>query len=390
MADLIVGGETSPSDVSERVGRASAETLAEWQKMEGVRGSVDDFAPELQVSFAMCKDRDYRPGDKPGEDMFLVDKKTGLTGVFDGLGGEGGGDRASAKAAVEAPRRYEEALAEVRRMSGADLARATSEAIERQAALGHPSVRGALIAGGQKMWDAMPSALKPEALALYRSVDRLSDDVRQTSGMTTLTLGKTVALPGGRMFEVVVNVGDSGAFKVRADGSAYELTDEDSALDGVLSAGLLTPEEAKNPDHKVRVGPNKEVTVSYLRRAMHQALGGIVASPRLSVVEIRPGEKVVYATDGVRDIRAFETDGHFDPAKAAAKMFDSHERNPASALAEAAVDVERGEKDAWGIESARAEIAGTKPDVSKKPKQDEKTVLVKERLADVADLESTT
>lgn len=380
--DLIFEEEPDASDVSGKVERASAETRGEWQKMEQVKGRIEAFDDkgELSVHFDMRKDQDKRPGDEPGEDMFLADKKTGLTGVFDGLGGEGGGDKASAKAAEMAPTRYEEVLALLKK-DPKQLEALGSAMIEKQAGLAHPSMRDRMVEAGKKMWSSLPDALKVQMVALYETVGKLNGDVRATKGLTTLTLGKTVELPDGRMFEVVANVGDSGAFKVRADGSASELTQEDSTLDQALSMGLLTPEEAQDPDHLVTLPGGAKAPVSKLRAGMYQALGGELDSPRISVTEIRPGEKVVYVTDGVRDIRAFESDGHFDAAKAAEALAAEDGENLASALAGKSTDIERQQKTDWGLEKARAELAGKAPDKRKRPKEDEKTVLVKERRA---------
>ncbi len=370
------------SDVSGDIERADSRTREEWQKMEEVRGRIEDFGENVRVHFDMRKDLEKRPGDEPGEDMFLAHKETGLTGVFDGLGGEGKGNLASAKAAEMAPQRYVEARAGVFKDAGS-LERMGQDMISKQADLAHSSERASLIEAGQRMWKATPDALKKEMLALYRAVELLNADVAKTGGKTTLTLGKTVAI-NGRSYEIVVNVGDSGAFKVRADGTARELTEEDSALDQALSMGLLKPEEAKNPDHVVAIGSSK-IPVAKLRAGMYQALGGEIASPRVSVTEIRPGEKVVYLTDGVRDIPAFETDGRFDPAKAAESFSGQDGENLASILAGKSVAIERAQKTAWGIEAARAEINGTNPS-AKKPKQDEKTVLVKEMIEDLSHL----
>lgn len=377
-------------DVSGEAAEPTPERRSKWQGMELVRGEIEDFGPDLAVQFEMRKDLDKRPGDQPGEDMFLADRKTGLTGVLDGLGGEGSGDKASAAAAETMPSAYEAAKAELlktQKSSREGFQKEFQAFLDGQVAFEHPSERNAkkkeILAKG---W---PPEVHLEAMALRKAVLAAHEAVKETKGLTTLTVGKTIELPDGRAFEVIVNSGDSGAFKIGEDGSVEELTKEDSVIDLLIANGMLTPEEAEDPNHKVAGR-----TVREYRAKMFQALGmdegkvGAPFQPRVSVTELKPGEKIVYLSDGIRDLEKFQSEGRFDAGKAAEvlKAADGAE-NLASALVGDAARTERQLKDAWNAEQARAKIEGREPDLRLKPKEDEKSVLVKERLMQAEELQ---
>ncbi len=336
---------------------------AKMQKQERVSGEVDDFGDDLIVGYAMGKDMGKRPGETPGEDMFLADKETGLTGVFDGLGGEGAGDKAAATAAERMPDLYKDVRERTADMFGNKLLseKMKKELFESQASLEHPTLRQAATGHLEKMWSGLPDEVRQEMIVLFKTARALSEEVAATKGYSTMTVGKSVLSPDGKMYEVAANIGDSGGLKIREDGTAVEITKEDSSLDEAIAAGLLTPEEAKNPKHEVKASngepiidprTNKPVTVSLLRRGMYQALGKKNIVPRITVTLVRPGEKIVYLTDGARD-EIVDADGNFDAA-AAAKLT---------------------KPEVSTVENAKRLLEAA----AKGPKKDEITVLVKER-----------
>jgi serine/threonine protein phosphatase PrpC len=340
--------------LSKKAPESAGDRTKRFQSMEKISGKMEDFGEELSVEVAMGKDMEKRPGSERGEDMYLADKETGLTGVFDGLGGEGNGADASGMAAQFAPSLYK-----VMRKSteqARDLGAEMRAVIDGQGSFEHPDDVAKFIEGLAKLWEALDPALKQEVVALFKTVQKLGEKVAETGGMTTVTLGRTVSLPDGRMFEVIANIGDSGAMKIDAEGNAADVTKEDSTVDQAISMGMLTREQAADPNHLVKVG-SKEVPVSKLRRGMYQALGmkGQVPVPRMSIVEIKPGDKMVYATDGIRDEISDEY-GNFDAKKAAAAMGEG------------------------GAELLMREA-------EKGTKKDEKTVLIKERFATAEVLE---
>ncbi len=204
------------------------------------------------------------------------------------------------------------------------------------------------------MWAQLPKEVKMEMLSLFASVRALGQETRNTGGKSTITVGKSVRLPDGRMFEVMANVGDGGAMKLREDGTARDITKEDSAIDAMLQAGFLTPEQAKGPDFQIPLPGGKKMTVKDARRQMYQALGAKdEITPRITVDLVRPGEKIVYMTDGLRD-EFTDAAGTFDAAKASA-YFDAGK-------------------------SAKENAVRLNGEAAKGPKHDDKAVLIKERL----------
>lgn len=318
---------------------------------------MKNFSPEIDVEVAMSKDTGKRPGDQRGEDMFLADARTGLTGVFDGLGQgreggteEGRGADASGLAAFAAPALYEVIGGHFQKPE--EVRSGLQKVIAEQGTLEHPAKKAATEANLAKEWSRHDPLVQKEIVTLFLTLRKLSDRVKDTKGLTTATLGKSVTLSDGRMFEIIGNIGDSGATKIGADGRAENITKEDSVLDYLLSKGMLTPEQAA--DSQFEFAPMKK-SVKKLKTMMYQALGNpeTPVVPRMTVVELKPGDEIVYASDGVRD--EFSDANHdFDAKKAAAILG----RKGASAETLVAAAEKEGQAD----------------------KKDEKTVLRKKRL----------
>ncbi len=334
------------------------ERMRHQQSIGKYAEKMDEFAPGIDVEVAMSKDFRKRPGTERGEDMFVADMETGLTGVFDGLGQgrEGGteqgrGADASETAAFAAPSLYTVLRKNIEASKG--VAIGIKEAAREQSALEHPSVAGKMAAGLAAEWLALDPAVQKEILTIQQTVKKLSERVKDTGGLSTATLGKTVELPNGRKFEVIANVGDSGVMRVDADGLADLVTKPDSVLDFLLSKGIITPDQAKDPSFRVEKMGGK--TVKNLKTAMYQALGNpdTPVIPRITVIELKPGDEISYFTDGVID-EFMDADGDFDTGRAAEIL------SKKGATAETLVD-------------AAAKEGGA-------DKQDEKTVLRK-RLA---------
>lgn len=350
--------ELSPEDFIE-TNEVPLETRAEWQKQESVEESLDDFSETLSVAYEMRKDMKKRPGETPGEDMILADRETGLTGVFDGLGGEGSGDKASATAAYVMPEIYKQQAAEM--AYNADITKYRDEFFAGQKNLEHPALHDFADQKMKQMWGNLPDKVQRTLLALYTTAKGVNGEVVKTGGLTTMTVGKTVEMPDGRAYEITASIGDSGAIKLREDGSVSELTVEDSSLSDAVAAGFISPEEAKNPDHVVKMHgkevtdpkTGKPLTVKLLRRGMSQALGQKGIEPHMTVNLVREGESVVYMSDGLRD-EILGDDGFFDPEKAASVMAPNS--SP--------------------LEKAKA----LNTEASKGTKGDEKSIVVKERL----------
>lgn len=337
-----------------------AERMKEQQAIKMYSESWNDFRDDLSVGVMMGKDEGKRPGAERGEDMFLADKETGLTGVFDGLGGEGekgSGANASGISALFAPSLYKIVSGAAEKLPASKLNDELSKVADGQASFEHPSEVAAKKKEIGGAWAKQPVEIQREIVTLYKTVQKLSEKTGETKGMTTVTLGKTVKLADGRMYEIVANVGDSGATRVDAEGRAHDITNEDSAVDQAVSMGFLTRKQSEDPNFNVVLPGGTTRTVAQLRRAMYQALGmpGTIVVPRISVIEMRPGDKIVYATDGIRDEIA-DAGGNFDAKRAA--------------------DILNGR----GAEALMNEAADGK-------KKDERTILIKERYLSVDSVE---
>lgn len=295
----------------------------DWQKREKFSGEIEDFDDDVVVGFEMRKGEKRKPAEI-GEDMVLVDKKTKVTGVFDGLGGEGKGDKASAYAAERFPALFEGVQERIKQETAADRAARIDAFMRGQASLEHPSMKEKALEMQQVMWEKAPREVQDVMLTFFEATRALDEEVAKTGGKTTVTIGRSVRV-GDKVYEVVANVGDSGVMKVREDGSARSLIEEDSMLRRLVIEGLMTPEQARDPKYIFSFAGQK-MTIPDLRRKMDQAVGMYHvedervrrATPRITAHEIRPGESVVYMTDGLRD--EMETEGEFDPAEAAQVM----------------------------------------------------------------------
>jgi len=108
----------------------------------------------------------------------------------------------------------------------------------------------------------------------------------ETGGMgTTLT---AVALHGDY---VVANIGDSRTYLLR-DGELRRLTRDDSYLQELLDAGVVTPEAA-------RAHPQRNIVTN----ALDGAPGRV---PAITRVEARAGDRLLLCSDGVSDVLPHE------------------------------------------------------------------------------------
>ena len=153
--------------------------------------------------------------------------------------------------------------------------------------------------------------------ALVRAVAEGNDRIAfltecrpETAGMgTTLT---AVALHGDY---VVVNIGDSRTYLLR-DGDLRRLTRDDSYLQELLDAGLVSPEAA-------RAHPRRNVVTS----ALDGAPGRI---PAIAHVPARAGDRLLLCSDGLSDA--------LEEARIAALLAEPDAARAADALVRAALD----------------------------------------------------
>lgn len=357
------------------------------QKLERYAASYEDLSPGVSASFEMRKKRE-RGEKERGGDCYLADPDTGLFGVLDGLGGgakvegqPGLDAQASAMAAHMMPKAYESVRAEIGKdspspadveaylydqvMCDPDLLRLAirAEAGGKDAERFETAKRAAM-AEARGQWAALPKEVQAEAVALSRAVKevnaalptRLRTQEQQKTGKTTLTAGKIVEV-GGKAYAVVVNVGDGAAVKVRRDGSARMMTQEDSLWryfrdamrfkdkDGVLKpitpdlppdTPLFMPNGSPFPDSE----NGGQLTLKGSKRVVSKAVGQGEAPdapdyekfrPRTIVELVRPGEKLVFMTDGAADTLV-DDKGETDPGKVGALLAGQKDMSQAAKL----------------------------------------------------------
>jgi protein phosphatase len=141
-----------------------------------------------------------------------------------------------------------------------------------------------VLAGLEKSWvdGSLDEAL---ARTVADANDRIAFFVEcrpETAGMgTTLT---AVALHGDY---VVANIGDSRTYLLR-DGELRRLTRDDSYLQELLDAGVVTPEAARTHPHR-----------NLVTAALDGAPGRV---PTITRVPARAGDRLLLCSDGVSDV----------------------------------------------------------------------------------------
>lgn len=196
------------------------------------------------------------------EDAYFIDQASGTAAVFDGLGGE----KEGAKASHEASR---------------------------------------FIAGALRAYDRELPSLQAEAV-LYQAIrdahDHLISQNNRGERATTVTIAKIIeAKVFGNPEAVIAHVGDSRAYSFR-EGRLRYLTLDHSLL-------LKDPEQARSV--QTHLGEVTELTgLSDLERKMFEkrhmlaaALGQAERPPTvaLKTVKLKRGDQIILTTDGIHD-----------------------------------------------------------------------------------------
>ncbi|MCI0479417.1 protein phosphatase 2C domain-containing protein [Candidatus Uhrbacteria bacterium] len=253
-------------------------------RIEGFKG--------LEVAATLEKKRDAvgEKGSRNG-DAILVDPTSGLLGVFDGLGGEKYADLASATASRMTKVSWDRSLA-----SWTGDTRAIDETFRE-----NDSDEGA-----EDILRGDPDFLR-KAHALVVSLLRAHAAVKATGGMTTACVGCVHEQTDGTRWLLTASVGDSGAFIRHDDGTLERASREDSNLDRLKDIrGLQLPllyrmkAEPYRPFEIPRV-PHATTFID-LTNEVPDPLGteGVIY-PKMVLKRLRPGDDVLFCTDGVID-----------------------------------------------------------------------------------------
>ncbi len=256
----------------------------------------------LEVAGTMEK-KEIRKGKAEAfnEDNVLFDPETGLIGAMDGAGGMGGRPDLAAKAAErKIPEQYKQLLKESPSGSGlqAELVSAMMKRLQ-----GTPDQLKAVTENIENMLSLDPMIGK-KAYALIEAFKRSNDAVKETKGSTMAIVANIHKAKDGNQYAIIVNSGDTGAFKRRNDGSAESLVPEDSLLSYMKDKGLISEQKLAemkaSPDTKHAFG-KLEMSYKELMRTATGGLGQGEPTPSLSIRLMRPGEELYLATDGLID-----------------------------------------------------------------------------------------
>jgi len=321
----------------------SREDMENLQLKPGEVIPLKDFQEDVEVT-ALIGKGEKRGGDERGQDMVIADRETSLVGVLDGAGGMGNGDAASVAAALAIPKHYKEEMMSYAYLTDVD--KHKDGFIDSQTVFASQEEKGAESKRLSEMWDNAPLEVRKEMLALRDSVKAANKEVRESGGVATITVGKTVETSDGSRYEVVANAGDCGAFVRKTDGSVVELTKEDSFLDFLVSKGAITPEMRHAPidtvvdvpapyggavRKKAKLGKDESITLRDLRQMMTNALGAEDPVVSVNYHRLESGDSVVYMTDGMRE-EILNDKGLFSAERAAMHMEGSDSKDAAEAL----------------------------------------------------------
>jgi len=323
-----------PPPIPEAVRKASIE--AAQKRMENVQQK--DVIPAfevhgfegLAVSATLEKKKERLGTSEQNEDNVLIDPETGLIGVLDGLGGEGekgAGALASKAAELVIPEAYKLAKKEIDTLDNTELQKRLVE--QQLTKAGKPEARKEITVLMEQLIETDPNMAK-EAPALIESVRGANDAVNESGGKTTALISKIHNTPDGRRFALIANVGDCAAYKQRENGEIIQITEEDSALNSLKRAGVLTEnllaQMKQDKDKSFPIPLSLEViqamgggeeelrqfetkgvkslplSFKTLKRSMVAGLGGEVFEPSLTVRELRKGESIFFVTDGQSDV----------------------------------------------------------------------------------------
>jgi len=216
------------------------------------------------------------------EDSIIVEKRSGMAAVFDGVGGSAAGEIASQTAA-----------------------RATLLDWKRAFYQRHQGFKGRMFleeCSKVDLCELLPQILK-EADELVRSEGAQragTDDLA-----TTVALAAFCQTPETNGYKMVyAHVGDSRVYLLREQEPLKRLTTDDGLLGRLVENQMVNDEDARRIDQAMHADQLSDAEFSYfrLRGGITQALGGPVPPTiHIDQVSIFPGDRVLLCTDGIHD-----------------------------------------------------------------------------------------
>jgi serine/threonine protein phosphatase PrpC len=238
----------------------------------------DDHLPFKIVGYSLpCERHPQR-----NEDSFLIEERTGLIAVYDGVGGSVAGDIASQAARRATLTGWKSALRQIHN---------------------HRNVQRFL-----------KDCNHVDLCTLLQHLIALADETIRTDGVReagTDDLATTVAIaalchqPGKNEFNMVyAHVGDSRVYLLKSGEPLQRMTIDDGLLGKLVENEIVNEEDARRIDQAMQAEDLSDAEISYfrMRGGITQALGGpLPPEIHIDEIPIAIGDRILLCTDGIHD-----------------------------------------------------------------------------------------
>jgi PPM family protein phosphatase len=216
------------------------------------------------------------------EDSFIMDERSGLTAVFDGVGGSAAGEIASQTAARSTRHAWKRILLQLQK--------------------------------GRKARGVLEDCGQADLCNVLEEIIGEADEQVRTEGAKragTSDLATTVAMAvfcrqgNSKGYTMVyAHVGDSRVYLLRDQGALKRLTSDDGLLAKLVENEIVNDADALRIDQAMRANQLSDTEYSYfrLRGGITQALGGpLPPTIHTNQVDVFPGDRILLCTDGIHD-----------------------------------------------------------------------------------------
>ena len=219
---------------------------------------------------------------KRNEDSIVIDERSGLAAVFDGVGGSAAGQIASQTAVRATYQGWRRVLEQVQKR--------------------------------RKIYDLIDNPGDNFLCSVLEHLVQSADDLVRTEGAhragtddlaTTVAMAAICREPKTRGYTLYyAHVGDSRVYLQRENEPLKRLTSDDGLLAKLVENHVVKDEDAHRIDQAMRADQLSDMEFSYfrLRGGITQALGGPVPPTiHTSEIAVIPGDRVLLCTDGIHD-----------------------------------------------------------------------------------------
>ena len=216
------------------------------------------------------------------EDSIIVDERSGLAAVFDGVGGSAAGQIASQTAVRATYQGWRHVLEQLQKR--------------------------------RKIYDLIDNPGDNFLCSVLEHLVQSADDLVRTEGAhragtddlaTTVAMAALCREPKTRGYTLFyAHVGDSRVYLQRENEPLKRLTNDDGLLAKLVENNVVKDEDAHRIDQAMRADQLTDMEFSYfrLRGGITQALGGPVPPAiHTSEIAVIPGDRILLCTDGIHD-----------------------------------------------------------------------------------------